>query len=226
MSSSPKNASGRTNAPESESAGAAESSSAEDLFAEVIEVDAGTLLRLHHRLARSAEATGILDIAYRTMDSPLGKLLLAATEQGLVRVAFAIEDHDLVLDTLATRISARVLQAPARLDRAAREIEDYLAGLRTGFDLPLDLRLSSGFRRTVLDHLPDIAYGATASYSTVARATGSPRAVRAVGTACARNPLPIVVPCHRVVRSDGTMGQYVGGTEAKQRLLRMEAAVS
>jgi methylated-DNA-[protein]-cysteine S-methyltransferase len=194
------------------------------LFAELLDVDTATQARLHTRLAAEAEIAGVLDIAYRTVDSPLGMLLLAATDRGLVRVAYAIEDHERVLEDLATRVSARVLQAPARLDPAAREIDEYLAGRRTAFDLPLDFRLSSGFRRIVLDHLPDIAYGTTASYATVAAAAGNPKAVRAVGSACARNPLPIVVPCHRVVRSDGSIGQYAGGSEAKRTLLSLEAA--
>src|SRR3954447_14066397 len=194
------------------------------LFAELLKVDAATRARLHNRLAAEAEIAGVLDIAYRTVDSPLGMLLLAATDHGLVRVAYAIEDHERVLEDLATRVSARVLQAPARLDHAAREIDEYLAGRRTAFDLPLDFRLSSGFRRTVLDHLPDIAYGTTASYAIVAAAAGHPKAVRAVGSACARNPLPIVVPCHRVVRSDGSIGQYAGGSEAKRTLLSLEGA--
>jgi methylated-DNA-[protein]-cysteine S-methyltransferase len=129
-----------------------------------------------------------------------------------------------VLQQLADRVSPRVLRAPARLDPAAREIEEYFAGRRTRFDLPLDLRLSAGFRRTVLTHLTDIAYGTTASYATVAAAAGNPRAVRAVGSACATNPLPVVLPCHRVVRSDGTIGRYVGGTDAKRTLLTLEAA--
>lgn len=194
------------------------------LFAELLDVDQATRTRLHGRLASEAARADLLDVAYRQVDSSIGVLLLAATEHGLVRVAYAVEDHDRVLDDLATRISARVLRAPARLDLAAREIDEYLAGRRTGFDLPLDFRLSSGFRRTVLDHLPDIEYGTTASYATVAVATGRPKAVRAVGSACARNPLPIVVPCHRVVRSDGTIGQYAGGSEAKRTLLELEAA--
>ena len=193
------------------------------LFAELLEVDGATRSRLHARLAAEAEAAGVLDIAYRTIDSPLGLLLLAATDHGLVRVAYAIQDHERVLDELATKISSRVLHAPARLDLAAHEIDDYLSGRRTTFDLPLDFRLSSGFRRTVLDHLPDIGYGTTASYATVALAAGNPKAVRAVGSACAKNPLPIVVPCHRVVRSDGTIGQYAGGSEAKRTLLDLEA---
>ena len=193
------------------------------LFAALPEVDADTERRLHARLAGSAAEAGLLDVAYRTVDSPLGPLLLAATGEGLVRVAYAREDHDRVLAQLARQISPRVLRAPARLDVAAREIEEYFAGRRVGFDLALDLRLSAGFRRTVLVHLTDIAYGTTTSYAAVAAAAGNPRAVRAVGTACATNPLPVVVPCHRVVRSDGTLGQYAGGTDAKRSLLSLEA---
>jgi len=154
----------------------------------------------------------------------LGPLLLAATEQGLVRVAFAVEGHDAVLAGLAERISPRILAAPARLDSIAAELEEYFAGRRRGFDVPLDLRLASGFHREVLAHLGRIGYGGTVSYGQVAAAAGRPRAVRAVGTACARNPLPIVLPCHRVVRGDGSPGGYVGGAAAKQALLRLEAA--
>jgi methylated-DNA-[protein]-cysteine S-methyltransferase len=194
------------------------------LFSELPEVDADAERRLHDRLSAAAERAGILDVAYRTLDTPVGPLLLAATEAGLVRVAYTREGHERVLEQLATRVSPRVLLAPRRLEPAAREIEEYFAGRRRTFDLPLDLRLASGFRRAVLDHLPEIGYGTTASYAAVAAAAGSPRAVRAVGTACATNPLPVVVPCHRVVRSDGTLGQYAGGVEAKRALLDLEAA--
>ncbi len=182
------------------------------------------LAALHGRLADSAEAEDVLDVAYRTLDTPVGTLLLAATRSGLVRVAYGIEDHDHVLETLATRVSPRILKAPRRLDAAAREIDEYLTGQRRGFDLPLDYSLSAGFRRKVLAHLPGIGYGHTASYAAVAAAVGSPRAVRAVGTACATNPLPVVVPCHRVVRSDGHLGGYRGGPAAKRLLLELEAA--
>ncbi|HEV7208641.1 MAG TPA: methylated-DNA--[protein]-cysteine S-methyltransferase [Mycobacteriales bacterium] len=179
---------------------------------------------MHARLVNAAEAAGVLDVAYRTVDSPLGQLLLAATDRGLVRVAFAREGHEQVLEQLAARISPRVLRAPGRLDAAAGELEEYFTGQRTAFDLRLDLQLATGFRRIVLTHLPDIAYGHTASYAALALAAGRPKAVRAVGTACATNPLPLVVPCHRVVRSDGTVGQYIGGVEAKRVLLTLEAA--
>lgn len=181
---------------------------------------------LRDRLARAAQDAGVLDVAYRTVDTAVGQVLVAATEVGLLRVAFAVEGFDQVLDTLARRVSPRVLRAPARLDPVVRELEEFLAGRRRDFDLPLDLALTSGFRREVVRRLPSIGYGQTASYATVAALAGSPRAVRAVGTACATNPLPLVVPCHRVVRSDGTAGQYVGGAAAKGWLLALESAAS
>lgn len=187
-------------------------------------VDAADLTRLHARLILDAEAADLLDVAYRIVDTPVGPLLLAATPAGLVRVAYAAEDHEAVLARLAADISPRVLAAPARLDDAARQLDEYFRGARTAFDLPLDLRLARGFRREVITHLPRIGYGRTASYAEVAAVAGSPRAVRAVGTACARNPLPVVLPCHRVVRSDGDLGRYVGGVDAKRALLRLEAA--
>ncbi|MDT5197814.1 MAG: methylated-DNA-[protein]-cysteine S-methyltransferase [Mycobacterium sp.] len=185
---------------------------------------ADTLARLHRRLERDAEHADLLDVAYRTLDTPLGPLLLAATPAGLVRVAYASEGHDAVLASLAEKVSPRILRAPARLDGAAREIDEYFAGTRTHFDLPLDLRLTDGFRRQVIEHLSEIGYGHRESYAAVAAAIGNPRAVRAVGSACARNPLPLVIPCHRVVRTDGSIGQYVGGVDAKQTLLTLEAA--
>lgn len=195
-----------------------------DLIMSLTESDAGRYAGLRARLAGLASSKDLLDVAYRTVDTPLGSLLLAATPRGLVRVAFASEDHDAVLARLAGLVSPRVLYAPARLDEAARELDEYFAGHRRQFGLPLDFQLSRGFRLAVLTHLREIAYGATESYSVVAAAAGRPAAVRAVGTACATNPLPVVVPCHRVVRSDGSIGQYAGGRQAKQALLAMEAA--
>ncbi|MDE9365494.1 methylated-DNA--[protein]-cysteine S-methyltransferase [Luteipulveratus sp. YIM 133132] len=187
-------------------------------------VDEATLARLHARLERDADTAGILDVAYRTVDSPVGPLLLAATPEGLVRVAYEREGFDDVVRALADRISPRVLRAPQRLDAAARQLEEYFAGTRHTFDLPLDHRLSSGFRQTVQAALPSIEYGHTLSYGQVAALVGNPKAVRAVGTACATNPLPVVVPCHRVLRSDGSLGGYVGGADAKSALLTLEAA--
>ncbi len=194
------------------------------LFEALSVIDTGTSVRLHSRLAEAAHREGLLDVCYRTLDTPVGELLLAATELGLVRVAYPRQNHEQVLASLAGAISPRVLRAQGRLDEVARQLEEYFGGRRTTFEVPLDWRLSHGFRRTVLAHLPDIAYGHTASYAQVAAAAGSPRAMRAVGTACASNPLPVVVPCHRVVRSDGTAGGYAGGPEAKNILLSLEAA--
>ncbi|MHB1064267.1 MAG: methylated-DNA--[protein]-cysteine S-methyltransferase [Georgenia sp.] len=184
----------------------------------------GELAMLHHRLAERADAEGVLDVAYRTVDSPVGRLLLAATERGLVRIAFEREGFDGVLETLVARISPRVLRAEIRLDAPARQLEEYFAGRRRAFDLPLDHTLSAGFRRTVHDFLPRIDYGHTLSYKQVATIIGNPGAVRAVGTACATNPLPVVVPCHRVLRSDGGLGGYAGGLTAKTTLLLLEQA--
>jgi methylated-DNA-[protein]-cysteine S-methyltransferase len=194
------------------------------LFDAIPKNDEAANARLHARLVARAQRDGLLDVAYRTIATPVGELLLATTGQGLVRVAYAREGHDAVLARLAEAVSPRILRAPGRLDQASRQLEEYFAGRRTAFDLPLDLRLSKGFRRLVLAHLPEIPYGRTESYAQVAAATGNPRAVRAVGSACATNPLPLVVPCHRVVRSDGTFGGYVGGLAAKQALLTLEAA--
>jgi methylated-DNA-[protein]-cysteine S-methyltransferase len=180
--------------------------------------------QLRAAIARRAQEQDLLDVAYRDLDTPLGRLLLAATPAGLVRVAFPVEDPDAVLETLSARVSPRVLHAPARLDPVARELDEYFAGRRHGFDLPVDLQLASGFRRIVLERLTEVPYARTVSYGELAARAGSPRAVRAVGTACALNPVPLVVPCHRVVRSDGTPGRYRGGPEAKRRLLALEAS--
>ncbi len=185
-------------------------------------VDTETLDRLHRRLEQAAQREDLIDIAYTIVSTPVGPLLLAATSKGLVRVAYDREDHDAVLQSLADRISPRILRAPQRLDPAVREIEEYFAGRRTDFDLPLDFSLSHGFRERVQRHLSQIAYGHTESYKDVAAILGNPKAVRAVGTACATNPLPVVVPCHRVLRSDGTLGGYVGGLAAKTTLLDLE----
>jgi methylated-DNA-[protein]-cysteine S-methyltransferase len=193
------------------------------MFASITRDESQTIARLHDQLVVAADAERLLDVAYRTVDSPVGTLLLAATDQGLVRVAYELEDHDQVLHTLSTRVSARILHAPHRLDQVARQVAEYFAGERRDFVLPLDFRLAHGFRREVLAHLVMIDYGRTETYSQVAAATGRPRAVRAVGSACATNPLPVIVPCHRVLRSDGTLGGYVGGLQTKAALLSLEA---
>ncbi len=181
------------------------------------------IARLRARLVAAAEGEDLLDVAYRTVDSPVGPLLIAATPAGLVRVAFGSEGHDAVLQNLSDRISSRLLHAPERLDSVARQLDEYFTGHRHTFDIPLDWQLSKGFRRTVLSHLAvDVGYGSTASYGTLARLSGSPKAVRAVGTTCATNPIPVVVPCHRVIRADGTLGEYRGGPAAKRTLLDLE----
>jgi methylated-DNA-[protein]-cysteine S-methyltransferase len=195
-----------------------------DELAAPAEMDEPTRRRLHERLVSDAAAEGILDVAYRTWPSPVGDLLVAATAAGLVRVAYPEDGgHEQVLVELAEQVSPRVLRAPSRLEGAVRQLSEYFHGDRRRFDLVLDYRLAHGFRREVMTHLVEIEYGHTASYAEVADASGHPRAVRAVGTACARNPLPVVVPCHRVVRSDGTIGQYAGGPEAKRTLLELES---
>jgi methylated-DNA-[protein]-cysteine S-methyltransferase len=189
-----------------------------------LSADDTVLERLHRRLERAADTAGVLDIAYRTVDTPVGPLLLAATHTGLVRVAYEVEDHETVLAQLAEAISPRILHAPARLDAVVEQFDEYFAKRRTIFDVAVDLRLTRGFRRSVIEHLRAIRYGHRESYASVATAVGNPRAVRAVGSACAHNPLPVVIPCHRVVRSDGSTGQYVGGPQAKAALLELEAA--
>ena len=179
--------------------------------------------RLTDQLVAAATEQSLLDVAYAVVDAPLGPLVVAATEVGVVRLSF--DPPDIVAAELGRRVSPRVMAAPRRLDQARRELDEYFAGRRRRFDVALDLRLATGFYRTVLDHLLDIGYGDTASYATVAEAAGSPRAVRAVGTACKENPLPVVVPCHRVVRSDGSMGGYAGGPGIKAHLLGLEGAM-
>ncbi|MFC7622962.1 methylated-DNA--[protein]-cysteine S-methyltransferase [Microlunatus sp. GCM10028923] len=189
----------------------------------LIDEEPAGLAGLKDRLAKLAGDSGLLDVGYLIMDSPLGPLLLAATERGLARVAYQVQDHDRVIAELSDKISPRVLRAPRRLDPVARELDEYFAGRRSEFDLELDLVLTAGFRQQVLRELPTIEYGSTASYRQIAERAGSPRAFRAVGTACALNPLPIVLPCHRVVPSGGGIGQYAGGPEAKATLLALES---
>lgn len=184
--------------------------------------DLAVMPRLHERLVSGARAGGLIDVSYRPLDSPVGPLLLAATPVGLVRISFVPGGYEAVVAELAAQVSPRVLEDFRALDEVARELDEYFAGRRHRFDLPLDLRLARGFRRAVVEHLATIAYGATATYAELAAAAGSPRAARAVGSACATNPLPLVLPCHRVVRSDGSLGEYGGGVEAKAALLALE----
>ena len=179
---------------------------------------------LRDRLAARAEAEGLVDVEYRILDSPFGELLVAATPEGVVRVSFAVEDHDRVLGELAASISPRILRASRRTDAVAEQLTDYFEGRRRRFEVALDLQLVHGFRRQVVVQLPDIAYGTTESYGQVARRAGNAGASRAVGSACSHNPLPLVLPCHRVVRSDGSIGQYLGGVEVKRALLALESS--
>jgi len=179
---------------------------------------------LHDRFVARADDEGLLDVAYTTIDTRIGPLLLAASPRGLLRVAFALEGFDAVVAELADSVSPRVLRAPGRLDAAALQVDGYLDGTVAAFDLPLDLQLARGFRRDVLQHLRTIPYGRTESYTVAARAAGRPAAVRAAASACSHNPIPLVIPCHRVVRSDGSIGAYRGGAALKRDLLEMESA--
>lgn len=187
--------------------------------------ESSTIERLLAQLLADAEHEQLTDATYRVIDSPVGPLLLAGTPAGLVRVAFDRQDHPRILDELAATVGSRILHAPNGFDVAVRQLDEYFAGARTGFSLPVDLRLAHGFRRAVLGELRRIEYGRTSTYTQVAAGAGSPRAVRAVGTACAKNPLPIVIPCHRVLRSDGALGGYVGGEAAKRTLLSLEGSL-
>jgi methylated-DNA-[protein]-cysteine S-methyltransferase len=178
----------------------------------------------HSALAQRALDEGLVDVAYADADAPFGRLTVAATPAGLVRVAFASESHDGVLEELAERISPRVLEAPARLDPVRRELDAYFEGRLHEFDVPIDWSLSHGFLRRAREACYAIPYGRVLTYSQLAEAAGSPRAVRAAGNAMARNPIPIVVPCHRVVRTGGGLGGYGGGLDVKRWLLELEHA--
>ena len=176
-------------------------------------------------LPTAAAAAGMLDVAYATTDSPLGPLLLASTEQGLVRVAYLeFTDREAVLQSLADRVSPRMLEAPRRLDGPRRELDDYFGGRRREFDLPLDRRLMSDFMRRVLSATATIPFGSVSTYGAVAREAGSPRGSRAAGNALGSNPMPIVIPCHRVLHADGGIGGYTGGLDRKRTLLELESA--
>lgn len=175
------------------------------------------------RLTDRAAEEGLLDVAYATLDSPFGPLLVATTPRGLVKISFpVVYDPEETLEELATRISPRVLEAPAKLGDVRRQLDLYFEGRLREFDLPLDWQLSKGFRRRALHAIDRIPYGKTRSYTEIATSAGNERAVRAAGTACGSNPIPIVVPCHRVLRSGGALGGYGGGLPMKESLLRME----
>jgi methylated-DNA-[protein]-cysteine S-methyltransferase len=178
------------------------------------------------RLVERAAAEGLLDVAYASVDSPLGPLLVAATPRGLARVAYLESwSPDDVLEDLAARVSPRVMDAPERLDEQRRELDDYFTGRRKEFDLPIDWSVLRGFTRKVLRETARINFGEVRTYADVAAGAGSPRAVRAAGNALGANPMPIVVPCHRVIRTGGALGGYTGGLERKEFLLRLEGSL-
>ncbi len=179
------------------------------------------------QLELPASAAGLLDVAYATLDSPVGRILLACTGRGVVRIAYVdATDEEAVLAELAARISPRVLAAPRKLDDARRELDEYFSGRRQRFDFGLDWRLTQGFGRRVLKATARIPYGDVSTYKRVATAAGSPRGSRAAGNALGSNPLPIIVPCHRVLHSDGGLGGYTGGVERKRVLLGVEGAAT
>jgi methylated-DNA-[protein]-cysteine S-methyltransferase len=179
-------------------------------------------------IAAPAAAAGLLDVAYATTDSPVGKLLLAATDRGLVRLAYLQgDDADPVLRELAAAVSRRMLAAPRRLDQPRRELDQYFAGARRQFDVPLDWRLTHGFGRRVLRATARIPFGSASNYKEIAAAAGSPRGFRAAGNALGHNPIPIIVPCHRVLGSGGSEGGFSGGQglPTKRTLLALEGVV-
>ncbi|MGH2952195.1 MAG: methylated-DNA--[protein]-cysteine S-methyltransferase [Solirubrobacterales bacterium] len=193
------------------------------LRADVSDAAADAALRLGER----ADREGLVDVAYATFDSPIGTGLVAASDRGVIRVALPSERLDDTIARLAGDVSPRMLELPARLDRERRELDEYFEGRRREFDFELDWRLvPTGFYRRVLRAASRrLPFGTTASYGEVAAWAGNPRAYRAAGTALSSNPIPIVIPCHRVLRAGGEIGQYGGGPKMKEFLLRLEGAI-
>jgi len=177
-------------------------------------------------VAARAAAEGLADVRYAPVDSPFGELLAASTERGLVRLAFPEESVDTVLDRLAQRLSPRIVEAPAALDEVRRELDAYFSGNRRAFQIPLDWTLIGPFGRRVLQATSEIPYGGVLTYTQVAGEAGSPRGSRAAGNALGANPIPIVIPCHRVLRTGGSLGGYGGGVERKRWLLELEGALT
>jgi methylated-DNA-[protein]-cysteine S-methyltransferase len=175
------------------------------------------------RFVDAAVASGALDIAVGAVESPVGALYVAVTPRGLARVSFASEDRDEVLRELAERLSPRILASRRATDEVRHELEEYFEGRRTRFEIPVDRRLIRGIARDVLRATSRIPFGRTATYTEIAERIGRPRAARAVGNALGSNPIPIVIPCHRVLRSGGALGGYGGGVPRKQHLLALEA---
>ena len=189
-------------------------------------VDVGAAVR---RAVARADADGLLDVAYARVDSPLGPLVAAATPQGLVRLAYEQSNGglDAIVEHLALRLSPRVLEAPARLDDLRRQLDEFFAGRRESFDVALDLSLVGGaFGRRVLEACAAIPFGAVRTYGEVAAAAGNPKANRAAGNALGPNPVPIVVPCHRVLRTGGGLGGYTGGLDKKHHILTLEGVLA
>ncbi|HWJ51163.1 MAG TPA: methylated-DNA--[protein]-cysteine S-methyltransferase [Solirubrobacteraceae bacterium] len=178
------------------------------------------------RVAERAIEEGLVDVSYAAVDSPFGSLLAASTERGLVRLAFPEEDVDTVLERLATRLSPRIVEAPAAPQPVLRELDEYFSGQRREFEIDLDWSLIGPFGRRVLQVTSEIPYGGVLSYSEVAAEAGSPRGSRAAGNALGSNPIPIVIPCHRVLRTGGSLGGYGGGLDRKRWLLELEGALT
>ena len=192
----------------------------------------GSMNQLQQALVERAEKEGLLEVAYDSVESPFGDLLVAVTPRGLLRVSFDPSRNDTVLEQIAAKVSPRILEAPARLDPLRRQLDEYFEGRRRKFELKLDWRLTRGFFQKILRETARVGYGKLATYKDVAEAAGSPRAVRAAGNALGSNPIPIVVPCHRIVRTGGklggyggSLGPYIGGPDVKQRLLELEGAL-
>jgi methylated-DNA-[protein]-cysteine S-methyltransferase len=176
-------------------------------------------------IAAAAREAGLLDVAYTFADSPFGRLLVAMTPRGLVRLAYPDRDVDGELESLAAEISPRVLESASATDLVRRELDEYFAGKLERFTVRVDLTPVKGFSRRVLERTARIPFGSVATYRDVATAAGSPKATRAAGNALGGNPVPIVVPCHRVVRTGGGLGGYTGGLDRKRTLLRLEGAL-
>ncbi|MEO8247346.1 MAG: methylated-DNA--[protein]-cysteine S-methyltransferase [Chloroflexota bacterium] len=183
------------------------------------------MARLRAGLGERAAAAHLLDVAYATLDSPLGELTVFVTPRGVVRVAFADEPRDAILDEMAARLSPRVLAAARPTDEARRQLDAYLSGERRAFDLPLDWTLIRGFAIGILRATAAVPYGSTSTYRDVAVAAGSPRGARAAGNALGSNPIPIIVPCHRILHASGGLGGYAGGLDRKRTLLRLEGVL-
>jgi methylated-DNA-[protein]-cysteine S-methyltransferase len=183
------------------------------------------LAALREGLARRAATEGLLDVAYATADSPLGPLTVVVTPRGLLQVSYVGEPLAEQLERIAERVSPRILAAPERTDAVRRQLDDYFAGRRTGFDVPIDWRLVRGFAGNVLRATAAIPFGATSTYREVAVSAGSPNAYRAAGNALGSNPIPIVVPCHRVLHAGGGLGGYTGGLDRKRFLLHLEGVM-